>query len=96
MTNTYFIHRINGTTEEVDADKFQSAIDKDLAVFNGGDIPTTDEERREAIACAKKDAKINSIMKEFAQLFCDGNTCVIYPNGPIARFIRSKLTELIK
>lgn len=42
----HFVHRADGSVEQVTEDEFQKAIDLELAQHNNGVIPVTDEERR--------------------------------------------------
>lgn len=41
----YFVVSADGTMRAVDEDDFQQAIDSDLAQYNDGIVPTTDDER---------------------------------------------------
>lgn len=45
MKQTFILRSPDGTEREVTEQEWQAAIDKQLAQWNGGVVPTTDEER---------------------------------------------------
>ena len=53
-TPTFTIVSPDGSAREVSEVEFQATIDRSLAKFNDGKIPTTDEERTAAIAAMRR------------------------------------------